>query len=202
MSVPMPTPVLNAASSGRLPATRRALLLDRDGVINVNFGYVHTPESTQWVTGIFDVCRAAQAAGFGLVVVTNQAGIARGFYSESQFHAYSTWVMEQFAERGVDILRTYYCPHHPDAGLGNYRTECECRKPRPGMILAAASDLGIDLAASMMIGDSASDMLAARAAGVGHCIQICSDELDHERRGNVVYVDTLPQAQKVIEGRD
>jgi D-glycero-D-manno-heptose 1,7-bisphosphate phosphatase len=202
MSVGVPQPVLNAASPGRLPVTRRVLLLDRDGVININFGYVHTPESTQWVPGIFDLCRAAQAAGYGLVVVTNQAGIARGLYSETQFHEYTAWMMDQFTAQGVEILRTYYCPHHPVAGLGAYRVECQCRKPNPGMILAAASDLGIDLAASIMIGDNASDMLAARAAGVGRFIQIGSGERDHERRPDVIYLDTLLQAQRVIEGCD
>ncbi|MGH8037806.1 MAG: D-glycero-alpha-D-manno-heptose-1,7-bisphosphate 7-phosphatase [Stenotrophomonas sp.] len=200
MNVAVPGLVLNPASPGRLPATRRALLLDRDGVINVNFGYVHTPDTTQWVEGIFDLCRAAQAAGFGLVVVTNQAGIGRGLYTEAQFADYTLWMMDQLAAHDIEILRTYYCPHHPVAGLGEYRVECECRKPRPGMILAAASDLGIDLATSIMIGDKASDMLAARAAGVGRCIQYDSDLRDCERRNDVVYVDSLLQAQRVIQG--
>lgn len=199
MSVAVARPVLNPASGGRPSAPRRWLLLDRDGVINVNFGYVHTPEATEWVDGIFDLCRAAQAAGFGLVVVTNQAGIGRGLYSESQFAEYTLWMMDQLMTQGIDILRVYYCPHHPVAGQGEYRVDCECRKPRPGMILAAAADLGMDLSTAVMIGDKASDMLAARAAGVGCCIQVDSAESDNERRNDVVYVDGLLQAQAVIQ---
>lgn len=145
----------------------QALLLDRDGVININHGYVHRPDQTDWVPGIFDFCRAAVAAGYRPIVVTNQAGIARGFYDEEQFAEYSRWVHEEFALQGVEILATYYCPHHPDAGMGGYRIQCNCRKPAPGMLLAAAHDLGVDLGASIMIGDRASDMWAGDAAGVG-----------------------------------
>lgn len=144
-----------------------ALLLDRDGVINVNHGYVHSPDQTDWVPGIFEFCRAAVAAGYRPIVVTNQAGIARGLYDEAQFARYSSWVHEEFAVRGVEILATYYCPHHPDAGLGTYLIQCNCRKPAPGMLLAAAHDLGVDLARSIMIGDKVSDMQAGDAAGVG-----------------------------------
>lgn len=145
----------------------KALFLDRDGVINVNHGYVHTPEQTDWVEGIFDLCHIAQNANYSLIVVTNQAGIARGYYSEVTYLAYTRWMHYQFAERGIYLLATYYCPHHPEAGLGRWLLDCNCRKPHPGMILAAASRYNIDLAASVMVGDSVSDMQAARSAGVG-----------------------------------
>jgi len=146
---------------------RKALFLDRDGVINVDHGYVHSPEQTQWVPGIFELCLAARAAGYLLVVITNQAGIARGHYSEQTFRDYMLWVHGQFQARGAPLAATYYCPHHPTAGLGAAMIECTCRKPKPGMILAAAAALEINLAESIMIGDSDSDMLAATAAGLG-----------------------------------
>ncbi len=201
MSTQVAKPVLNALAAPRLSTARRALLLDRDGVINVNFGYVHTPEGTQWVDGIFDLCRAAEAAGYILVVVTNQAGIARGFYSEEQFVQYTDWMLQQFSMRGISILRVYYCPHHPSAGHGVYQVDCQCRKPRPGMILAAAQDLDIDLSESVMIGDKASDMLAGCAAGVGRCIQI-EDSLEQETSGmtGVLYASSLSQAQEYLLG--
>lgn len=145
---------------------RRVLFLDRDGVINVNHGYVHTPEATEWVPGIFELCTAAGNAGYGLVVVTNQAGIARGYYDRERFEAYTRWMDDQFAARGLALLATYYCPHHPQAGVGAGRLECNCRKPRPGMLLQAAEDLGIDLAGSVLVGDAASDVAAAEAAGL------------------------------------
>jgi D-glycero-D-manno-heptose 1,7-bisphosphate phosphatase len=158
----IPAEVASAASE----TVRRALFLDRDGVINVNRGYVHTAEQTEWVPGIFELCKAARDAGYGLIVVTNQAGIARGYYSEMQFRDYTTWMHQQFEARGVPLLATFYCPHHPEAGQDSYRTDCDCRKPRPGMLLRAAAELRIDLAKSVMIGDSPSDMAAADAAGI------------------------------------
>ena len=146
---------------------RRALFLDRDGVVNIDTGYVHTPEQTQWLPGIFEYVAAAIDAGYAPVVVTNQAGIARGYYSQAQFLDDTRWLHEQFAARGAPLLATFYCPHHPEAGQGEWRVACACRKPAPGMLLAAAQALRLDLPASMMVGDTPADMEAARAAGVG-----------------------------------
>ena len=145
---------------------RRALFLDRDGVINVNYGYVHTAEQTEWVQGIFELCATARNNGYVLVVVTNQAGIARGYYSESKFLDYTRWMHEEFAARDVEILATLYCPHHPVAGLGSLRVECQCRKPAPGMFMVASSLLGLTPDESVMVGDKESDLLAASRAGV------------------------------------
>lgn len=146
---------------------RAALFLDRDGVVNVNHGYVHAPGQVAWVDGIFELAREAHEAGLLLVVATNQAGIARGYYDEATFLAFTRWMHERFREAGAPLLATYYCPHHPTAGIGDLRRDCRCRKPQPGMLLAAAEDLGIDLGLSLLVGDSASDVAAAAAAGVG-----------------------------------
>jgi D-glycero-D-manno-heptose 1,7-bisphosphate phosphatase len=151
---------------------RKALFLDRDGVINVNHGYVHRPDQTEWVPGVFDFCRQAQEAGFLCVVVTNQAGIARGYYSESTFLDYTRWMHEQFASRGVPLLATFYCPHHPTAGVGQWMVDCECRKPQPGMILAAKELFNLSLPDSILVGDQPSDLEAASAAGVGRAVMI------------------------------
>ena len=145
---------------------RKALFLDRDGVINVNYGYVHTAEQTDWVPGIFELCATARDAGYVLVVVTNQAGIARGYYSEAEFLDYTRWMHGEFAERGLEILATLYCPHHPEAGLGAFRTRCDCRKPAPGMFIVASEFLGLALGDSVMVGDKESDLVAASLAGV------------------------------------
>ena len=150
------------------PMPRRALLLDRDGVINLNHGYVHTPEQTDWIPGIFDLVAQAHQQKMLVVVVTNQAGIGRGFYSEDEFLAYSAWVHAQFAQRGTPLLATFWCPHHPDSGNGRYKIDCGCRKPKPGMLLAAAERFELNMQASWMIGDKPSDMAAATAAGVAH----------------------------------
>lgn len=146
---------------------RKALFLDRDGVINVNHGYVCSPERTDWVPGIFELCAIARHAGYVLVVVTNQAGIARGYYTEADFLEYTRWMHHEFAARGVGILATVYCPHHPDAGLGEWRVACECRKPAPGMFTFASRAFGLALGQSAMVGDKESDLIAASNAGVG-----------------------------------
>ena len=149
-----------------MPAPRKALFLDRDGVININHGYVHTPGQTDWVPGIFELVAAAHAHGFLPIVVTNQAGIGRGLYDEAGFLAYTAWMHAQFAARGTPLLATFFCPHHPDAGIGEYRLDCACRKPRPGMLLSAIARFGIDAAQSLMVGDKQGDLDAAAAAGV------------------------------------
>ena len=142
------------------------LFLDRDGVINVNHGYVCTAERTDWVPGIFELCKMAQDSGYQLVVATNQAGIARGYYTEAEFLNYTKWVHREFARHGVGILATVYCPHHPTAGLGDLRVKCECRKPAPGLFTFASQYLGLDLSRALMIGDKESDLVAATRAGV------------------------------------
>lgn len=151
---------------------RRALFLDKDGVINLDHGYVCMPERTDFVEGIFDLCRAATQHDWLVIVVTNQAGIARGHYTEPQFLAYMDWLRSRFVEHAARLDAIYYCPHHPVHGLGAYRRDCECRKPKPGMILAAQREWDIDLSRSLLLGDSAGDLEAGAAAGVGTCLSV------------------------------
>lgn len=153
-------------------ASRRALFLDRDGVINVNHGYVWTPERTDFIEGIFDLVRLAREKAYRIIVVTNQAGIARGYYSEQQFKNYMAWMGQVFKERGAALDAVYYCPHHPTEGIGDYLKTCECRKPAPGMILQAQREHGIELEKSIMIGDKLSDIIAANAAGIGYVYKV------------------------------
>lgn len=143
---------------------KRALFLDRDGVINKDFGHVHQLRDFEFMDGIFALCHSFQAAGYLIVVVTNQAGIARDMYSEHDFQQLSEWMLRRFAVNGVFISAVYFCPHHP--GFGAARIQCGCRKPEPGMILRARTDLDLDLGNSILIGDHESDVRAAHAAGV------------------------------------
>ena len=147
--------------------TIKALFLDRDGVINVDRGYVHRPDQIEFVDGIFELCLAAQERGLLLVVITNQAGVARGLYTEDDVHALHGWLSEQFVKRGLRIERFYYCPYHPEHGIGRYKRDSDMRKPKPGMIFQARDEFGIDLASSVLIGDKDSDVAAGVAAGVG-----------------------------------
>jgi D-glycero-D-manno-heptose 1,7-bisphosphate phosphatase len=166
----------------------KALFLDRDGVINVERGYVHRPESFEFIPGIFELCRAAQNLGYLLVVVTNQAGIARGYYSESDFNELTDWMMDQFAEKKVRNLLLYYCPYHPVFGVGRYKHDSPDRKPNPGMLLRAQADLDLDLRSSILIGDKLSDIQAGCAAGVGTQVLLSSEPAHSERQKNLCYV--------------
>lgn len=156
----------------QLPAARPALFLDRDGVVNVDRGYVHTPEQTQWLPEIFRIVEHAHVAGYLPVIVTNQAGIARGFYDEATFLAYTAWVHEEFRRRGVPLAATFYCPHHPEVGHEALRGLCECRKPASGMFVAAIAQLQLNASRSWMIGDMPHDLVAARGAGIGTQIHV------------------------------
>ena len=145
---------------------RPAAFLDRDGVINIDRGYVSRAEDFEFVTGVFEGAAALQHLGFALVVITNQSGIGRGLYSESDLLALNRWMSDQFERHSVHIDGVFYCPHHPTEALDRYRCECDCRKPAPGMLLRAARELNLDLTRSAMFGDRVSDLHAAAAAGV------------------------------------
>ncbi|AHG19179.1 D,D-heptose 1,7-bisphosphate phosphatase [Chania multitudinisentens RB-25] len=144
-----------------------AIFLDRDGTINVDHGYVHEIDDFQFIDGVIDACRELKNMGFALVLVTNQSGIARGKFSEDQFMRLTEWMDWSLADRDVDLDGIYFCPHHPEAVIEEYRQTCDCRKPQPGMLLQAQKELNIDLAASYMVGDKIEDMQAATAAGIG-----------------------------------
>lgn len=162
-------PYLDPAADALLaaaPAPRRALFLDRDGVVNVNHGYVHAPARTDWVPGIFDLVAEAAARGYLVIVATNQAGIARGLYDEATFLDYTAWMHREFSRRGTPLLATYWCPHHPEAGQGAYKVACACRKPAPGMLQAALARFSLVPEVSFLVGDHDSDVLAAARAGV------------------------------------
>lgn len=149
---------------------RKALFLDRDGVVNVEKNYLHKIDDFELVEGIVDVCRRYQEQGHLIIIVTNQSGISRGYYTEDDFSRLSGWMVEHFKELGVTITRIYHCPHHESIdGI------CECRKPEPGMFLQAQSDYRIDMAASVMIGDNERDIEAAQRAGVGENILLSSE---------------------------
>lgn len=154
----------------------KAVFLDRDGVINVDHAYVYKPADFEFIDGVFEACRFFSQQGYLLIVVTNQSGIARGYYSEQDFQQLTSWMQQQFQANGITIDGVYYCPHHPDKGIEPYKRDCDCRKPAPGMLLQAIREHNIDPAASIMLGDKGADMQAAAAASIGRKILVQSGQ--------------------------
>jgi D-glycero-D-manno-heptose 1,7-bisphosphate phosphatase len=139
----------------------KALFLDRDGVINIEKDYLYKIENFEFIDGIFNLCQYYQNLGFIIIVVTNQSGIARGYYTEEDFNELTSWMLKEFSLKNICIKKVYYCPHHPTVS-----EKCNCRKPNPGMLLEASKDFNIDLKNSIIIGDKERDIEAGLNAGL------------------------------------
>lgn len=180
-----------------------AIFLDRDGTMNVDHGYVHESDNFQFIDGVIDAMRELKKMGYALVVVTNQSGIARGIFTEDTFMHLTEWMDWSLADREVDLDGIYYCPHHPEGTVEEYRQECHCRKPQPGMLLSAQEELNIDMAASYMVGDKIDDMLAGQAAGVGIKVLVRSGKPVTEEGENAAdwVIDSLADLPSRIKQR-
>ena len=148
----------------------KALFLDRDGVVNVEKNYLYKIDDFELMDGILDVCRHYEAQGYLIIIVTNQSGISRGYYTQEDFKHLSEWMIQYFKSLGITLTHIYHCPHHESID-GN----CDCRKPQPGMFLDAQRDFDIDMASSVMIGDNERDIEAAIRAGVTTNILLSRD---------------------------
>ncbi len=146
---------------------QKAIFLDRDGVINKEVGYLHKSKDFEFIDGVFEACKYFQTLEFKLIVITNQSGIARGYYQEEDFHTLTKWMLAQFTNQGINILDVFFCPHGPES-------TCKCRKPQPGMLLEARDKFDIDMANSWMIGDKEADVGAANASGINNTILVKS----------------------------
>lgn len=149
------------------PKKQKALFLDRDGCINIEKNYLYKIEDFEFQPGIFNLIQHYQKKGFLIFVITNQSGIARGLYSEADFHVLNNWMIDTFELEGIKITKVYYCPHHPDI-----TGECNCRKPLPGMINQAIEQFNISAVKSVLIGDKKRDILAGENAGIGKNLYI------------------------------
>ena len=173
-----------------------AAFLDRDGVINADHGYVVRWEDFELLPGVEAALRALQDLGYQLVIVTNQSGIGRGLYTELDFAALNEALRTHLGISGVDIAGIYHCPHHPSEARGEYLQVCDCRKPAPGLLLAAIADLGIDPEQSIMVGDKPSDMEAALRAGVARRFQVTTGAVEP----GVTAVESLSDVVELLKG--
>jgi D-glycero-D-manno-heptose 1,7-bisphosphate phosphatase len=154
---------------------RKALFLDRDGVINEDSGYVYRIEQVRFISGIFELCRSAVDLGFLLFIATNQSGIARGYYSEFAFACLTNWLLGQFQRERCPIASVYYCPYHAEHGIGTYKVDSVERKPNTGMLLRAQRDFDLDFRRSILVGDKESDIQAGKAAGIAANVLFAPD---------------------------
>ena len=171
-----------------------AVFLDRDGVINVDHGYVSTWERFEFLPGVPDALRALQDAGYLLIVVSNQSGIGRGYYGEADVESLNQAVAQHLGSTvGVTLSEFYHCPHHPTEAEGEFRRQCDCRKPAPGMIRQAVLEHGVDLKTSLLVGDKDSDIEAGRAAGVARLFKVVDSPQTATPAGDVQLVIGLSE---------
>lgn len=175
----------------------KALFLDRDGVINKDVGYAHKVSDICFIKDIFNLTRLAQSNNFLIIVITNQAGIGRGKYTEEDFLNLTFWIDERFLENGVGISATFYCPHHPDHGIGRYKKKCRCRKPGSMLFHRAKKKFNIDMGSSVMIGDKISDIKAANKAGIKKLFLYSQENVQYQKL-DFELISSLKSASKIF----
>jgi len=172
--------------------TIKTIFLDRDGVINKEVGYLHKIKDFKFIDGVFDACLYFRSLGYQLIIVTNQSGIGRGYYNEDDFHVVNNWMLEKFSKKDINILDVFFCPHGPES-------DCDCRKPKPGMFNQANNKYGIDMKNSWMIGDKEADVQAAKTAGIQNTILVKSGHaIDEENSKAEFILDSIGQVKTVI----
>ena len=171
----------------------KTVFLDRDGVINKEVGYLHKIQDFEFIDGVFEACLYFQSLNYQIIVVTNQSGIGRGYYDEDAFHVINNWMLEQFKKQGVNILDVFFCPHTPEAN-------CDCRKPKPGMLNQANEKHNIDMEKSWMIGDKEADVAAANSAGIKNTILVKSGHTIDEENSNARFIlGSIDKAKEIIK---
>ena len=144
----------------------RAVFFDRDGTLNEEVHYLHKIEDFKWIEGAIDAIKFCNDNGYLAIVITNQSGVARGYYPESDIMKLYNWMNNDLAKYGAHLDGIYYCPHYPTGKVKEYAIDCDCRKPKPGMLFKAKKDHNIDLKSSYLIGDGVRDVECAETAGV------------------------------------
>ncbi|MCW7466191.1 HAD family hydrolase [Leptospira levettii] len=172
----------------------KALFLDRDGVVNIDYDYVHRIDDFVFQDGIFELCQLANEKGYLIFIITNQAGIGRGYYSERDFLRLTRWMLSEFEKHKSHITKVFFSPYHPEHANGKYKRQSIFRKPNPGMILKAAKRYSLDLSKSILIGDQFSDIDAGINAGIKTNILIVNSENDNGKPyHNSIKVSTLKE---------
>ncbi|MFD0966551.1 D-glycero-beta-D-manno-heptose 1,7-bisphosphate 7-phosphatase [Seminibacterium arietis] len=179
---------------------KKAIFLDRDGTLNIDYGYVHEIDQFHFIEGSIEALKKLKELGYLLVLVTNQSGIARGYFSEDEFLKLTEWMDWSLADRGVDLDGIYYCPHHPN-GHGKYSKNCDCRKPESGMLLQAIKELEIDPEQSFMVGDKIEDLQAGLNAKVRYNILVKTGKPIDDKSKALAYriIDSIADLPNLIK---
>ena len=172
--------------------TIKTIFLDRDGVINKEINYLHKINDFEFIGGVYEACRNLINLDYKIIIITNQSGISRGYYTQNDFKLITKWMVEQFENNKIKILDVLHCPHSPDSN-------CNCRKPKPGMLNEANNKYNINMGESWMIGDSESDIRAANLAGIKKTILVRSGHKINEECSNAMFIlDSIDQANQII----
>ena len=171
----------------------KTIFLDRDGVINKEVNYLHKIEDFKFIEGVFDACQFYEKLKFKIIIVSNQSGISRGYFKEEEYQILSRWMLKIFKEKHINILDIFHCPHGPNSN-------CECRKPKPGMFFQAMEKYNIDFNKSWMIGDKETDIQAANLAGISNTILVKSGHLIEPEKSNALFIiDSIKDSIKIIK---
>ena len=170
----------------------KTIFLDRDGVINKEVGYLHRVEDFIFVNGVFEACQSFKKLDYQIIIISNQSGIARGYFTLFEYEKLTKWMLNQFSKKNISILDVFFCPHGP-------KSKCGCRKPRPGMIIDAMNKYNIDLEKSWMIGDKETDIEAANLAGISNTILLRSGHIINESHSKSKHIiDSIKDSINLI----
>ena len=171
----------------------KTIFLDRDGVINKEVGYLHNIADFEFIDGVFDACLYFHKLGYQIIIITNQSGISRGYYTAGDYAKLTEWMLAQFLNEGISILDTFHCPHLP-------KSKCFCRKPMPGMFFEARDKYRIDMKKSWVIGDKETDIKAANLSGINNTILVRSGHLIDESNSNSKFIiDSIKESKSIIK---
>jgi len=171
----------------------KTIFLDRDGVINKEVNYLYKIEDFEFIKGVFDACNYFHSLNYNIIIVSNQSGITRGYYSEADYQKINKWMLNQFLKKDVMILDTFHCPHGP-------KSNCSCRKPKPGMFFEAKDKYNINMNNSWMIGDKETDIEAANLAGINNTILVRSgNNIDESNSNSNFIIDSINESKKIIK---
>lgn len=180
---------------------RKVIFLDRDGTINVEKSYLHKWEDFEFEKNAIEGLKKLKDSGYEFIVVTNQSGIGRGYYTEEDLVTLNNQMTEKLKEFGIEILECFYCPHHPEKGIGKYKVDCNCRKPNPGMLLEGIKKYDVDIENSFMIGDKKGDLEAGKKAGLKSILVLTGygKKIEEEVKGNYLIAKDLLEVVTILK---